>query len=293
MINRVFKTIFILTLCLGITLPSNAAGVQVSDGSAFITKSEMAYQLNNLSNRMAQLENSLDSKIDTLVSSYLTRNGIWNGSPQQLLEGGYIRKDNGKFELYNPPVTFATKPAAKFADNIYGESDFFTANKSGLMCVSVGTSGGRSGTTYSTDNRRFFCYFLSNNSNITSYDGTVYASEMGARSALLDWSAGCYFGWEIIDGEDIKSAVNLITYRPCEAPEKWMNVTGSYTTGYVVIYGNFYQLMQFFVEKGKTYKQRLRFKYNQGGVNTPYFSFTVGDNYGLAWRMGIDYASVY
>ena len=84
MIKKAFKTIFILTLCLGITLPANAGSVSVSDGSAFITKSELAYQLNNLSNRMNQLENSLDSRIDTLVSSYLTRNGIWNGAKQTI-----------------------------------------------------------------------------------------------------------------------------------------------------------------------------------------------------------------
>ena len=93
MINRLFKTIFILSLCLGITLPSNAGSVQVSDGSAFITKSEMAYDLNNLSNRMAQLENSLDSKIDTLVSSYLTRNGIWNGNEQSTTNFSILYKD--------------------------------------------------------------------------------------------------------------------------------------------------------------------------------------------------------
>ena len=84
MLNRVFKTIFILTLCLGITLPSHASSTKVSDGSAFITKSEMAYELNNLSQRMNELENSLDSKIDKLVSSYLTRNGVWNGAVQTL-----------------------------------------------------------------------------------------------------------------------------------------------------------------------------------------------------------------
>ena len=91
MIKKVFKTILILTLTLGITLPSNAAGsVDVSDGSAFITKSELSYQLNTLSQRMTQLENSLDSKIDTLVSSYLTRNGIWNGANQKIGTSGSL-----------------------------------------------------------------------------------------------------------------------------------------------------------------------------------------------------------
>ena len=85
MLKKIFKTIFILCICVSITLPVNAGSVNVSDSSAFITKSEMAYQLNNLSNRMYQLENSLDSKIDTLVSSYLTRNGIWNGQDQTYL----------------------------------------------------------------------------------------------------------------------------------------------------------------------------------------------------------------
>ena len=84
MLNRVFKTILVLSICVGITLPTNAA-VSVSDGSAFVTKSEFSSNLNNLTNRMAQLENSLDAKIDSLVSSYLTRNGIWNGAKQEVL----------------------------------------------------------------------------------------------------------------------------------------------------------------------------------------------------------------
>ena len=83
MLKKIFKTILVLSICVGISLPTNAA-VSVSDGSAFVTKAEFAADLNNLSNRMAQLENSLDAKIDSLVSSYLTRNGIWNGAKQNL-----------------------------------------------------------------------------------------------------------------------------------------------------------------------------------------------------------------
>ena len=83
MLKRIFRTILVLSLILGIVIPSNAA-VLVSDGSAFVTKSEFDADVNNLSNRMAQLENSLDAKIDSLVSSYITRNGIWNGELQEL-----------------------------------------------------------------------------------------------------------------------------------------------------------------------------------------------------------------
>lgn len=88
MIIKLFKTILVLSLCVGVALPTNAA-VSVSDGSAFVTKAEFSADLNNLSNRMAQLENSLDAKIDSLVSSYLTRNGIWNGEKQELANQWY------------------------------------------------------------------------------------------------------------------------------------------------------------------------------------------------------------
>ena len=81
MCKKLFKNLLILGICLGISLPTNAA-VSVSDGSAFVSKAEFSADLNNLSNRMAQLENALDAKIDSLVSSYLTRNGIWNGKNQ-------------------------------------------------------------------------------------------------------------------------------------------------------------------------------------------------------------------
>ena len=83
MLKRFVKIALCLSICF-MQIASYAGNVSVSDGSAFITKSEMSYQLNNLSNRMTQLENSLDSKIDSLVSSYLTRNGVWNGVKQTL-----------------------------------------------------------------------------------------------------------------------------------------------------------------------------------------------------------------
>ena len=83
MIKRLFKTIFILSCCISIYCPTYAT--KVSDGSAFVTKAEFAADLNSLSSRMSQLENALDAKINSLVSSYLTRNGVWNGAKQTVL----------------------------------------------------------------------------------------------------------------------------------------------------------------------------------------------------------------
>ena len=126
MIKKVFKTIFILTLTLGISLPANAGTANVSEGSAFITKSEMSYQLNNLSNRMTQLENSLDSKIDTLVSSYLTRNGIWNGVKQTLTTSTFA---------FPTPLT-ATMDYNPYDLSVNGTMyDLFDSTKSGLAYV--------------------------------------------------------------------------------------------------------------------------------------------------------------
>lgn len=83
MMKSIFKKLFIISLCF-INIVSHAA-VSVSDGSAFVTKAEFSADLNNLSTRMAQLENSLDATIDSLVSTYLKKNGIWNGKKQTLL----------------------------------------------------------------------------------------------------------------------------------------------------------------------------------------------------------------
>ena len=138
MLNRVFKTIFILTLCLGITLPANAGSVQVSDGSAFVTKSEMSYQLNSLSNRMAQLENSLDSKIDKLVSSYLTRNGIWNGI-KQTTQSYTIKYKNILSIIQTATVTIAGRSDASANPyyNLFSWTVVPKVNKSGLLVMST------------------------------------------------------------------------------------------------------------------------------------------------------------
>ena len=80
---KIVKFFVVFNLILSVSLINSVAAISVSDGSAFVTKAEFAADLNNLSNRMSTLENSLDVKIDSLVSSYLSRNGIWNGEKQE------------------------------------------------------------------------------------------------------------------------------------------------------------------------------------------------------------------
>ena len=82
-ILRILKK-FILFILMIVFPISNFAAVSVSDGSSFVSKAEFNSSLNNMSNRIAIIENTLDSKIDSLVSSYLSRNGIWNGDKQKL-----------------------------------------------------------------------------------------------------------------------------------------------------------------------------------------------------------------
>lgn len=88
MLKKIFKTIFIFMLILGITIPSNAA-VSVSDNSAFITKAEALAVAQSLSERIIVLENTMDNKIDNLITAYLERNGVWNPQEQTLVSESY------------------------------------------------------------------------------------------------------------------------------------------------------------------------------------------------------------
>lgn len=83
MFIKIFKTILILCICLGISIPTNAA-VSVSDNSAFITRAEALAVAQSLSERIIVLENTVDEKIDNLITAYLERNGVWNAQEQVL-----------------------------------------------------------------------------------------------------------------------------------------------------------------------------------------------------------------
>lgn len=164
MIKKMFKTIFILSLCIGITLPANAGAVQVSDGSAFVTKAELSYELNNLSSRMSQLEASLDSRIDELVSSYLTRNGVWNGVD--------VDVDKTESKLTSSDFISSWTSWEEKEKTVWSKSA--TANKSGMIFCTVHIEG-KQGTQSSTQYR---CY-------LRMFGGVWTGFEDDARLFLL------------------------------------------------------------------------------------------------------------
>ena len=151
--NKMYKTLLVLIICLGITIPTNAA-VSVADGSAFVTKAEFTADLNNLSNRMAQLENSLDAKIDSLVSSYLTRNGIWNGSKQTLVTSQLSVTGNGLQNALSKKQKYYSIP--KNSTNDSGFIGNYTLvnelNKTGMAVCYIKATGYAQATKYGSHN---------------------------------------------------------------------------------------------------------------------------------------------
>ena len=180
MIKRFLKIAFIISI-LSINIYSYA-NISVSDGSAFITKSEMSYQLNNLSNRMAQLENSLDAKIDSLVSSYLTRNGIWNGMKQTIDKTKILDFWNGSSSLnslnpdFNSIVTTGTLAEGieyKIRDGSWTLIN--NCNKAGLLFGKFSVYNGSDyaiSQSFSVSDKRNFTFFqgggISNNPMVSN-----------------------------------------------------------------------------------------------------------------------------
>ena len=139
---KIIKKIILFLLI--IILPINSfAAVSVSDGSAFVSKSEFSSTINNLSNRMSHIENTLDAKIDSLVSSYLSRNGIWNGEKQTLSSYKSITNVVSTQHLYN---AYRSGRSANLNNIVDGkESGSYelikTISKSGLAHVVFNVTG--------------------------------------------------------------------------------------------------------------------------------------------------------
>ena len=252
MINRVFKTMFIMTLCLGITITSNAAGVQVSDGSAFITKSELSYQLNNLSSRMTQLENSLDSKIDTLVSSYLTRNGIWNGIKQTIVTSVCPFPTPAELTNSGGIVYDVATNGTKF--------ELFKANKSGLAFV----TGTYNSNTTAWTNHGWGYYRLSHTDapGKNLYDDSLVA--------------GLYF---LSDTDEVLTVYSLGNGRAISNSMSGSGTMGlrSYNLAISIPKDDYTIVNNFFVEKDKRYYFQFRALITAGGNDMTHVSRVSGN----------------
>ena len=151
---KIVKFFVVFNLILSISLINSVAAISVSDGSAFVTKAEFAADLNNLSNRMSTLENSLDAKIDSLVSSYLSRNGIWNGEKQEILS-------------FKEEALWVNKWCTRSDTDEIIYNDYFNicrTNKTGLLNFKFKLTGANSKATRETSfgTLMFVKYFYTN-----------------------------------------------------------------------------------------------------------------------------------
>ena len=207
MYRLIIKTISIFTLCLVFSINSFAA-ISVSDGSAFVTKAEFSADLNNISNRMAQLENSLDSKIDSLVSTYLKRNGIWNGKKQTIKKNDIVdfwsanSLTTAMGAHWDYKTSFSNGTISEGVEYIYRNNtyDFIQAcDKSGMLVGKVdiitGYDMAKSMTTSATGtDGRNFTYFISgeNRDNPAVTNGCIIKFQIGGvdKSSCVHMTVG-------------------------------------------------------------------------------------------------------
>lgn len=130
MLKRLFKTIFIITLCLGTVTSTHAAVSYVSDGSAFITKAEFKSLVNEASGRIEALELHVDTQINTLVESFLARNNIWHPQKQTL-------NSNTTMDLAPCNVTLSGNAATGNATIQSSRVCIDEIKKSGMMVISL------------------------------------------------------------------------------------------------------------------------------------------------------------
>lgn len=168
------KKIVIVLLILSITIPSYAS-VSVSDGSSFVSKSEFTVDLNNLSNRISRLENSIDSKIDSLVSAYLATNGIWNGEKQTLVT------DNASWEYgFGSDTTSRVRIRINLAWNTsmgtdynYNRSVYYYNSSNGIYRVALKNTG-KSGNLVNSITKTGLAIVKTSCTDASTTDGRCY-----------------------------------------------------------------------------------------------------------------------
>ena len=165
---------FILFILMIVFPISNFAAVSVSDGSSFVSKAEFNSSLNNMSNRIAIIENTLDSKIDSLVSSYLSRNGIWNGDKQKLESTTYwnVEMDN---------ITLNTNGSFAKSDTLMNNMIIKNISKSGLLVGFIYYTDGNRGALNNNQSRWGYYLTYKGDNFFRSDSGMVLYVSMSER----------------------------------------------------------------------------------------------------------------
>ena len=217
---KIVKFFVVFNLILSISLINSVAAISVSDGSAFVTKAEFAADLNNLSNRMSTLENSLDAKIDSLVSSYLSRNGIWNGEKQELT--------NDKIS-FPEPKKLGVSESRSFSDQTTTDkTKCFKPSKSGLAFIRTSVV-----STYGNSYQAYWGYRLG-------------AKRSGSKNL---WDDALTVSIEFSDSKGILATMGL--YNGGASMSSFSG--GAVTSNFMLIYPlpgeKQYNNVQFFIEK--------------------------------------------
>lgn len=126
---KYIKLIFCISLILSLVTPSYAV-LQSTDGSVLVTKAEFDTAMANFNSKLTTFESSVNSKIDSQVTSYLDKNGIWSGKKQTTYNSEektmqYI--ENDIYNYYDSLRVSSTNPEHGFIND-----ELYTATKSGL-----------------------------------------------------------------------------------------------------------------------------------------------------------------
>lgn len=173
------KKIFCIIIIFTMTMRSFAASS--ADAASFITKEEFDLALSDFNKRLTVFEAGINSKIDSQVSSYLERNGIWNKTTQDHT-GATMSKE------IVPPA------AVKQAENTFYGTDVFggpwayvpKTNKRGLL----------------------FGSFTWKNKNGTNNNGTRWGWTC-QMSSNTTWRSDCGFTLLVSLYEEVNGVKNL------------------------------------------------------------------------------------
>lgn len=133
---KLLKKILTVSLIFALSFPTFSA-VSVSDGSSFVSKAEFDAYKTDTNIFMTNLENSLDSKIESLVTTYLSTNGIWNGATQVITEA----KKTTTVSFSGIVFSTSTKRVNGISHYTQVATNVFTIDKSGLLFLNVSLSG--------------------------------------------------------------------------------------------------------------------------------------------------------